>query len=38
LPADERVDGDEYLDILREAVEARNGWKRIHARCAPVRR
>ena len=38
LPADERVDGDEYLDILREAVEARNGWKRIHGRCAPVRR
>lgn len=38
LPVDERVDGDEYLDILREAVEARNGWKRIHARCAPERR
>jgi hypothetical protein len=27
LPAAERVDGDEYLDILREAVEARNGWR-----------
>jgi hypothetical protein len=38
LPGDERVDGDEYLDILREAVQARNGWKRIPARCAPVRR
>ena len=29
------VDEDEYLDILKEAIEARNGWKRIHARCAP---
>jgi len=36
-PAD-RVDADEYLDILREAVAARNGWKRILARCAPPRR
>ncbi len=36
-PPDDRVDAEEYLDILREAVEARNGWKRIHARCAPRR-
>lgn len=33
-PSDARVDVDEYLDVLREAVEARNGWKRILARCA----
>jgi hypothetical protein len=31
----DRVDSDEYRDILREAVAARNGWKRILARCAP---
>ena len=36
LPADERVDGSEYMDILREAVEARNGWKRILRRCASI--
>jgi len=36
LPGHETVDTDEYLDILREAVEARNGWKRILKRCAPV--
>jgi len=34
-PPDERVDADEYFDILREAVAARNGWKRILARCSP---
>ena len=32
-PAD-MVDQTELLDILVEAVEARNGWKRILARCA----
>lgn len=37
MPADDRVDVDEYLDILREAVAARNGWKRILARCSPPR-
>lgn len=31
---DEAVPVNEYLDILREAVQARNGWKRILARCA----
>lgn len=35
-PPDERVDEDEYMAILREAVEAKNGWKRILARCSPV--
>ena len=32
---DERVDRDEFLDILREAAPRRNGWKVILARCAP---
>ncbi|QDX80898.1 hypothetical protein B9N43_06355 [Denitratisoma sp. DHT3] len=36
LPNDERVDGAEYLDILAEAITARNGWKRILARCSPA--
>ena len=35
-PSDERVDGAEYFDILREAVAARNGWKQILRRCAPT--
>ncbi|OGP10347.1 MAG: hypothetical protein A2048_00855 [Deltaproteobacteria bacterium GWA2_45_12] len=34
MPTDKRVDINEYLDILREALEARNGWKCILARCA----
>jgi hypothetical protein len=34
-PSTERVDGDELVDIVREAAAARNGWKRILARCAP---
>jgi hypothetical protein len=38
MPCNETVAGDEYVDILREAVAARNGWKRILARCAPARR
>jgi hypothetical protein len=29
MPSDERVDANELVDILREAVDARNGWKRI---------
>jgi len=37
-PSDERVDGDEYVDVLREAATARNGWRCILARCAPPRR
>lgn len=35
MPDDERVDVAEYIDILREAARARNGWKSILARCAP---
>ncbi len=35
LPVDDRVDHDEYLDILGEAVCARNGWQKILKRCAP---
>ena len=38
LPSADRVDGGEYVDVLREAVAGRNGWKRILARCAPPRR
>jgi hypothetical protein len=34
MPPDERVEGAEYVDILREAVAARNGWKRILERCS----
>lgn len=33
MPPDERVDAAEYLDVLREAVAARNGWKKILVRC-----
>ena len=36
-PPDDRVDEDEYVDILREAVAARNGWKRILERCRSPR-
>ncbi|SAK70116.1 hypothetical protein AWB82_04178 [Caballeronia glebae] len=36
-PPDDRVDHDEYLDILGEAVRVRNGWQRILKRCAPVK-
>ena len=35
---DERVNPGEIASIVREAAEARNGWKIILARCAPVRR
>ncbi len=34
LPADNRVEPEVYLGILREAVAARNGWKRILERCS----
>jgi hypothetical protein len=33
MPPDERVQGAEYVDILRETVGARNGWKYIRERC-----
>jgi hypothetical protein len=35
-PPDDRVDGREYIDILSEAVAARNGWKSILRRCSPA--
>ena len=41
MPMDERVDADEYVDIIRKAVAARNGWKYILERCSlakPLRR
>jgi hypothetical protein len=34
MPIQDKVDPGEYVDILREAIEARNGWKRILAGCA----
>jgi len=37
LPGVAGMNPDEYVDVLREAVAARNGWKRILARCAPSR-
>lgn len=37
MPADDRVETGEYLDILGEAISARNGWKSILARCATPR-
>ena len=37
MPPKEQVDPSEYLDILREAVVARNGWTRILERCSPAR-
>lgn len=33
-PSDDRVNQAELFDILADAVEARNGWKRILARCS----
>lgn len=38
VPSTDRVDPDELVDILAEAVNARNGWKRILKRCAPPKR
>ena len=38
MPDDDSIDPAEYVDILREAAGARNGWKRILARCAPAPR
>jgi hypothetical protein len=37
VPGDETVDRTELVDILRDAAQARNGWKRILARCAEQR-
>jgi len=35
--SDDRVELDELIDILQEATAARNGWKRILARCSNPR-
>lgn len=37
MPVEEHIDADECVDILREAVGARNGWKRILEQCSPPR-
>ncbi|QQR48530.1 hypothetical protein JKA73_08580 [Myxococcus xanthus] len=37
-PSDERVSVAEVVELVREAAAARNGWKRILARCAPETR
>lgn len=37
MPPDDRVDAAEFVEILRDALSARNGWKRILARCAAPR-
>lgn len=37
LPGDSRMDQDEYLEILSDAVGPGNGWKRILKACAPSR-
>lgn len=33
MPNDDRVNPDELMAILREAVTKRNGWKAIHRGC-----
>ncbi len=33
-PPDERVEPAEYLEILSDAVERRNGWRAILKRCS----
>jgi hypothetical protein len=38
IPPDDRVDVDEYLAVLHEAVDARNGWRRILEKCRPAPR
>jgi hypothetical protein len=35
LTGDQRVDDNEIVEILAEAISARNGWKRILKGCAP---
>jgi hypothetical protein len=37
VPNDDRVDLDAFIGVLRVAVKARNGWKRILEGCAPPR-
>jgi hypothetical protein len=38
MPPDESVELKDYVQALREAVDARNGWKRIRESCAPPSR
>ena len=38
LPSDDRVNHDEYLDVLFDAARAHNGWQRIAKRCEPRQR
>jgi hypothetical protein len=38
VPHADHLDSKELVDILGEAVAARNGWKRILARCSPPKR
>ncbi|MCE9614875.1 MAG: hypothetical protein K8T26_11400 [Lentisphaerae bacterium] len=38
VPVCDGVDRAELVDVLAEAVKARNGWKRILDRCSPPRR
>ena len=35
---DDVVNASKVIEIVREAVSARNGWKVIHGRCAPPKR
>lgn len=37
LPSDDRVDAEEYLDILAAAIKGRMGWKCILDRCKPAK-
>ncbi len=37
VPSDPRIDRDCYVDVLRRAVTARNGWKRIRDGCSSSR-
>ena len=36
--ADDAVEASKVVEVVSEAVEARNGWKVIHAHCAPPKR
>lgn len=36
MPGDGRVDEEEGRSVVTEAVGARNSWKRILRRCAPL--
>lgn len=38
IPGDERVGRERYFSVLREAVSATNGWRRILSGCSPPRR